>query len=491
MSKIAFLVTKEPHIAFGQIGIEIMASLLKADGHHVIGLVETMFDPSLQITSTEEKNVEILEEFDPDFVGFSVATHRYQWYLKFARLVKKSIPDVKIIFGGPHPTILPEVVAREKCVDYVCVGEGEGPIQDLVKDPERKDILNIYPNPLRPLIQDLDSLPFPDKTIWLKYGVGKDTFKSYLIIASRGCPFNCCYCFNAVQKSIFADLGKWVRYRSVDNVIQELKIARRKFPVEFVLFMDDNLGLNKEWLREFSLKYKKEIDIPYTGNTDPMVMDAEKLQLLKDSGCRFLMFGIQSGNEYARKEIIGRLSSNEHIRKIAKVCHDIKLPFSLDHLFNVPGMDEPQFLKESALFYKELNPFTINTYRLYLLPKTPVLRMFSLTKEFTKKMEKGVHQEPTIRAISNVNYVNYRNVFVFLPLLPAQLLKKVVTKDYLLTFFGNVPECFIWLIKGFNNLRGGNEYLVREYLKALPRFVKQRLRGYKGEFQIPVLREEK
>lgn len=485
MSKVAFVTTKEPHIAFGQVGLEIMAALLKQEGHKVIGLCDSTFDSSPRITANEQKNLQILRDFDPDFVGFGVLTHRYQWNLKFARLIKNTLPDTKVIFGGSHPTAVPEVVSKEKCVDYICVGEGEGAILDLVKEPERKNIPNIYPNPLRPLIQDLDSLPFADKSIWLGTAVNKDTFQTWLCLTSRGCPYSCCFCFNAALLDIYKNLGRYVRYRSVENVIQELVLAKQNYPVRFVMFMDDNFTLRSEWLNQFTENYRKRINLPYACNTHPLAMDNKRVKWLKDSGCRIVMLGLQSGSEYVRNSIGGRSETNTQIKKVARICHKHKLSFSFDHLFGLPEADTPEFLKETALLHNETRPFTINTYRLYLLPQTPVLKLLDLPEESMHKIEQGTYQEATIRAVRDPNYINYRNLFVLLPILPKWIVSMIVNNESMLSKVGAIPETAMWFTKGVNNIIGGNTWLVKAYIKSLPRILIQRIRRYHGEFEVP------
>ncbi len=488
MSKIAFITTREPQVAFGQVGLEIMAALLKQRGHEVIGLCDSIFDSSPRITRDERKNLEIVKDFEPDFVGFSVLTFRYQWNLKFARLVKDILPDAKVIFGGSHPTAVPEVVSKESCVDYICVGEGEGAMLDLVKEPERKDIPNIYPNPLRPLIQDLDSLPFPDKSIWLGTAVNKDAFQTWLCLTSRGCPHRCSFCFNSTLQDIYKNLGKYVRYRSVENVIQELVLAKQNYPVRFVMFMDDNFTLKSEWLNRFTEIYGKRINLPYACNTHPLLMDDERAKWLKDSGCKSVIIGLQSGSEYVRKNIVGRHESNEQVKRVADVCHKNKLSFSYDHMFGLPGGDDIEFMRETVLLHNETRPFTVNTYRMYVLPGTPIMKQLDLSEETIHKIEQGTHQEATIRALRDPHYISYRNLFVFLPILPKWVVRKIVNSESLLSKVGAMPEAAIWLAKAINNITGDNTWLVKAYIKSIPRIFVQKLRGYRGEFEVPSAR---
>lgn len=485
MPKVAFVVTREPHIAFGQVGLEIMAAILKQNGIDVIGVADTVFDPTPRVTMCEAKNLKILEDYDPDFVGISTLTHRYQWNLKFARQIKERIPDTRIIMGGPHPTAVPDVVAREDCIDYVCVGEGEGAILDLVTDPDRTDIPNIYPNKLRPLITDLDSLPFPDKSIWIPHAITLKEITTYLAMSARGCPYECRYCFNCTRMIMAEGLGPWLRYRSAESVVREIEEAKKIYPLKFVLFQEDNLGYSIEFMREFAPRYRDRVNLPYTGNTHPLIITEECASLFSMSNCKFVMLGLQSGNEELRRDVIGRHETNEWVLEAAALLHKYKIPFSIDHLFGLPGGDTLAIAQESARLYNEMRPFTINTYRLYLLPKVPIIADLNLPEEDIEAIEQGIYQEATIRATDNPNYVNFRNFFVYMPLLPKSVCEYITNRPRLIGWFGRIPEVLIWAGKGINNIKGGNEYLVRNYLQSLPRFIRQRLSGYRGEFAKP------
>lgn len=123
---IVFVAIKEPHMSFGQVGMEIIAGVLTHAGHSVHGLVDSTYDPSDYLTNDEKRNLNKIGTIEPYLVGISVLSHRYQWCLKFARLIKQEYPNIRVIFGGPHATAVPKVVIQEDCVDMVCVVECGG-----------------------------------------------------------------------------------------------------------------------------------------------------------------------------------------------------------------------------------------------------------------------------------------------------------------------------------------------------------------------------
>jgi len=484
--KIVFIAIKEPHMTFGQVGLEIMSSLLKQRGHQVIGLTDSTFDTSNYITNDEQHNLKQIRKYKPDFIGFSVLSHRYQWCLKFARLIKGDFPLVKIIFGGCHPTALPELVIKEDCVDIVCVGEGEEAIVELLNNPERTNIKNLWfkkgssiiRNTIRPLIEDLDSLPLPDKSLWVN--LPKTVFKNYLIMVSRFCPYSCSFCFNSYMQKLYKGLGQFVRFRSVENVILELKKAKKELNIKWVLFMDDNLTLKQKWFKQFAKEYRRHIHLPYACNTHPFTIDEKRVKLLKESGCRFVMLGIQSGSEEVRQKIIGRHETNKKLLKVTNIFHKYGLSFSLDHIFGLD--DSPKHLHESAELYNKARPFTVNTFQLYYFPKTQIINHKKLPPTDIQKINSGLYQKPTIRSQRYSEYLMYRNLFVLLPLIPKSIVNMFLQNNRLLQFFTKIPESVIWGSKIINNLKGGNTPSVFSHLSFLPHKLKERLRGYRGEF---------
>jgi len=471
-------------MAFGQIGLEIMAAMLSEAGHEVRGLVDRTYDPSPRVTSDEKRNLHALKKFKPDFVGFSVLTHRYQWCLKFAHMIKHELPDTKIIFGGPHPTAVPERVIAEGCVDIVCIGEGEYAMLELADDPGRTDINNLWfwqngaiiRNPLRPLIGNLDELPFPMKELWLP-AIDRSEFKRYLVMVSRGCPRACTYCFNSYLHELYRGLGRYTRFRSPDNVIEELKRAREKWEINWLLFMDDNLTLDPTWFREFAHLYSNHIGLPYACNIHPLDIDEERARLLKESNCRFAMVGLQSGSEKVRREITHRYETNDQVRQMARYCHEAGLNFSIDHIFGLD--DTPEYLKESARLYNELRPFQVNPFFLYYFPKTPIIDIKGGCD--IEQIENGTYQPPTIRSSRDPKYVSYRNLFDLMPLLPESLVRWLIETDRV-NVLAHVPESVIWLARIITNLRGGNTPSIIAHLKFLPHLLLERIRGYRGGF---------
>jgi len=153
------------------LAIEYLSAVLKRGGH----------ETDLILSHDEEKSfnkrlIEKIKRFNPDFIFFSIMTDDYLWASKTSQFIKENFEKILIIFGGVHITACPDSVIKNDFVDYIILGEGEGAVLELVENPHRIDIKNVWlkkdgqiiRNKLRPLIEDLDSLPFPDKELFFK-----------------------------------------------------------------------------------------------------------------------------------------------------------------------------------------------------------------------------------------------------------------------------------------------------------------------------------
>lgn len=465
-------------IGVESLAIELLSSFLKKQGHQV----DVVFDPRIfdseaihfkkisKIFDIKKELVNQILDKKPDLIGFSVFTLNYQRALCLAKLIKKKNKKIPIIFGGIHPTSVPKVVIKEKCVDMVCVGEGEYALDELLNNLSATNIKNIWfkkdnqiiKNHLRPLIEDLNTLPFPDKDLF--YKIYPKFMEDYYTISSRGCPFACTYCANNVIKSVYKGLGKPIRRRSPENIINELVWAKKKFSPKKITFVDDIFVQDVEWLKTFVSLYKKKVKLPYVILTHPKFVTLEITKLLAKSGCYFLLFGIQSASEKTRVKILERFETNEEIRTAALNCHLAKLNFSIDHIFNIPGESITEH--EMALnFYNELRPSIVNSFWLQYFPKTEIInkaiKLKALKPSMVSKINNGLTSTSLVVGIGNQDtinphlvYKNFQFLFMLLPIFSKKFFSKIIkSKIYLKSF--QPPLLINILIKFFINLKNG------------------------------------
>ena len=220
------------------LGLMYLSSTIKSLGHEA-GLV-----------LTSENLTKKFQEFDPDVIAYSIMTGDQDFYENINKELKKQYSFLAI-GGGPHPTFFPEML-KDSSLDAICIGEGEEAIKHFLKNPTSKEIPNfwfkqggeIIKNPVQSLMRDLDSFPFPDRRLVFKYEeIRNGPIKHF--IASRGCPFNCSYCFNESWAKIYEGKGRRVRFRSVNNLLEEISEVVNSSPTKFVYFQDDTFTLNK------------------------------------------------------------------------------------------------------------------------------------------------------------------------------------------------------------------------------------------------------
>jgi radical SAM superfamily enzyme YgiQ (UPF0313 family) len=324
-------------------GIMYLSSALKAAGHEVELAVGAHQDP-----------VAVAREFQPDVAAYSVITGSQRYYLDVNRRLKAEMPGTFSVFGGPHPTFFPEM-AREPGVDGICRGEGEDALVDLVNGlagggseavlgldnwsfPQNGDTLA---NPVRPYIEDLDSLPFPDRALVYERDpvVARSKIKHFL--TGRGCPYNCTYCFNHALSEIYRGKGRRFRQRSVDHVIEEIRWVQERYPLEFVVFVDDTFVLSMDWLAEFAEKYPHRVTragrpLPFFCNTRANLVTVEQVHLLKEAGCHCVSMGIESGNDRIRNELLKRRMSQEQILEASRLIREGGLHLTTTSMIGLP-----------------------------------------------------------------------------------------------------------------------------------------------------------
>jgi radical SAM superfamily enzyme YgiQ (UPF0313 family) len=287
-----------------------------------------------------------IAQLKPDVVAYSSSTGEAKHYLRLNRLVKERYPQVFTIMGGSHPTFFPEVI-YEDTLDAVCMGEGEEAFSDLLSAIQSKgpvdDIANIVTRKnkekftVRNLTEDLDSLPFPDYSlIYDNTPLGEYPLKS--IITSRGCLYDCTYCFNSAWRQIYKGKGRAVRRHSVNYVIDEILYVKTRWPLSCVKFYDDIFTYQADnWLEDFSQKYKEKINLPFFILTRADLLTEEMVRLLKTAGCRTISMSIESGNVKIRENLLRRRMSDEQIIKAHQLCDKYGIYTFTNCMVGLPG----------------------------------------------------------------------------------------------------------------------------------------------------------
>ncbi len=325
-------------------GIGYLAAMAKKGGHEV-SLIHVTHPPKQdQFMGT------VAEEISSDkdaLIGFSATTNMFSIVKLLTSWIKSSYKNL-IIVGGVHPTLNPEETIRAEGIDAICVGEGEEPLLEFMDNLQNGEEIShirniwikhngkIYKNPLRPILKDLDTLPFPDRGIFDYKNLEHGKEGTGIFMASRGCPYDCYYCCNHAIKACIGGERGYLRFRSVDNVIREMKQTIQDLPfIRLIHFDDDILPIRRTWFKEFAVRYSREISLPFECNIRPNLINETTVELLRNAGCRTLRVGLESGNSFIRNKILNRSLSEETIIKASLLCKEAGIRL---YTFNMVGL---------------------------------------------------------------------------------------------------------------------------------------------------------
>ena len=271
----------------------------------------------------------LLREFPPDLVAMTVISDNRFTAAAITGAIRDADPTVPVLWGGVEPTISPERALREYKADLVCRGEGLGAFDDVLQacqeNRDFRSIPNIWSrgdggivkNPVRPLVRDLDSLPFLDLGIYPAFSrqgrTPGENYRNADHMITWGCPNSCSYCINDFYHALYGP-GYFIRQYSVGRIIDELQWLKEQFGITYLNFHDEDFLLkSEEYLELLSLAYRKQVDIPFSIMASPGSATERKAGLLKKMHCSTVAFGIETGDMAIRTGILRRNDSREDI----------------------------------------------------------------------------------------------------------------------------------------------------------------------------------
>lgn len=291
--------------ALGQemLGIMYLSRVLKDAGHET----DILFLP------TPDDVLDRVRRFGPDMLCFGTTTGLHRHYMEVNRYIRESY-DAFTVFGGIYPTFVPGII-EDPAIDAVCIGEGEPAIVELANRLERKesirDVANfhvkeegeIHRNPVRPLVQDLDSLGFPDRDIIYSNPLYGDS-KYKVFMTSRGCVARCHYCFHSGYGNMYQNTpGKYLRRRSVEHVIAEIEEVRARYPLEFVHFTDDMFNYGEAWQEEFLEQYRRRIGLPFSAIFMIDWTTPDLLARYREAGCVNVRIAFETASDDLKHDL--------------------------------------------------------------------------------------------------------------------------------------------------------------------------------------------
>jgi radical SAM superfamily enzyme YgiQ (UPF0313 family) len=234
-------------------------------------------------------------------------------------------------------------------------------------------------NPPRLLIQDLDVLPpadlSPVNKYYLGWGAWRDVARwdalaiSYDVMGVRGCPFECTFCIHNFTRKATEGLGTYIRRRSVEHVLRELRAAVAERPLlKMIAFSDDIFSPPRPWLDEFCERYPREVGLPFMIWTYPRMVDAEKIAKMRAAGLWAATMGIQSGSERIRRDCYERETSNEEILGACRILAGHGVVRNLDFIGDNPYETEEDWAETLDLLSRLPRPFYFNYFSLTYFP---------------------------------------------------------------------------------------------------------------------------
>jgi radical SAM superfamily enzyme YgiQ (UPF0313 family) len=357
------------------VGTLSVAAMLQKAGH-CVKFVNGAF-------LTHEQILAELEQFQPHFIGLYATT--FGW-----NKAKKTAADLKGIFsgrcficaGGPYP-----IAVQERCldegtdIDAVVTGEGEFTVLDIVERLQTGGTMadvqgvafregnKILKNPPRPLITDLDSLPFPARELLRdanSYIPPPGTYRKKpvaVMITSRGCNRHCIYCFQMDKER-----KSGIRYRSVENVMSEIELCIRQGYRE-IKFLDDTFAADYDRAMQIALEIRRRrLSVTWFASACVNQVDRPLLQAFKDAGCWAVLFGAESGVQ-KNLNTIRKGTTLEQIQKAVRTAQDVGLNVSTPFLFGIPGETFEEGLR-TIDFAVRLNPDMANFHAITPFPGT-------------------------------------------------------------------------------------------------------------------------
>jgi len=341
---------------------------------------------------SKEKVLNFIEKENPKIIGMTAFSNHIRDAVNFASYFKESGLNSKIVLGGSHVTLCTDFVKKFKMFDHGFVGEGEITfpimVRNIMKGKKVKKIVKGR------TVKNLDTLPFPAYHLldMKKYMLPHTTMRFSTALISRGCPYNCSFC------NVPKLCNKTVKFRSADNVLEEIELLKYKHKVGWILFTDENFTLDEKRVVELCKKIIKEkIDIKWLCETRCDLVNRKLLKIMHKAGCRTIGFGVESGSERVRRSIKGTPPSDKIVHKSFRLCDEIGIKTAAFLIFGNPGDTKEDIMKTFDIPLKLKADFIYPNPN-FILPSTSLfdiaLKEKIIEKDEWDKYAKGEREIP-------------------------------------------------------------------------------------------------
>ncbi len=437
------------------LGLLYIASVLKANNHNVYIKDYNIEKPDYPVLFS------FIREKEIKAAGISIVTPKVYNSIDIVNKIRSSFPELVIIAGGPHATLMPEQLLQENSAfDYIVQGEGEFRMNDLINSIEKNIPVNeidglayksngkIINNLPKNFIEDLNTILPPareliDISIYSKYM--KTLYSpATSMMTSRGCPYQCIYCSKPVT-------GKRFRSISPENVIKEITHLVNEYKIREIVFYDDSFTFDKERAMKIcDLIIQNRIKIKWHCETRVNLVSKELLEKMKQAGCYMIAYGIESGSERMLKKLKKGVSP-EQIRTAVKLTNEAGIKVLGYFMFGIPEETEAD-IKETLDFSKDLNLDYVQYSIATAYPGTELYEIAKQQNKLTSDWSKSIY------ALGGKPLVSLSEI-------PVDMLYKYVQKAYSSFYFR--PGYIFKKIKDLKNI----EYL-KYYMRGLQKLLK-------------------
>ncbi|MCX6613113.1 MAG: radical SAM protein [Acidobacteria bacterium] len=363
--RVVFLeVDTESQWAMASLGPAFLAAFLREHGHEAI-LIRAL------IEMPDDEVLRLVREAEPGLIGVSMTTRQWLRSKHLVGMIRQHL-NVPVIAGGLHATFSPEAVLAAPGFDYAGLGECEEALLDLVnaleagRSPHGIDNIWVrggFKPVLRKPVEPLDRLPFAARDIL------QEPRGTVQVSTQRGCPFPCTYCGARMFNELYEGTGEYGRRRSHENVLSELRGLRDQGRLSYVIFLDDTFTIHHPWVKEFCRLYKEEFRVPFCLHARVETVTEPMLKMLADAGCQQITYGVESGSERVRREVMKRPVTNQRFRDVFRWTREAGIFVIANYMLGLPGETREE-LNETYELAAELRSFDFSFFVFYPYPGT-------------------------------------------------------------------------------------------------------------------------
>ena len=398
--------------------VRLLAALLRRAGYHAVEIYfKDWISNHMAPPSPDELRslVRVLRRERVQLVAMSV---RASPYFNIARTLTERVWSdlgLPVIWGGNHPTLVPE-----DCIEFADLllrGEGEDALVELAQalrsGQPLSGIQNLWirddggehvRNDLRPLLCDLDQLPFRDyHSHDQKYAVMGRSYTQgdpmhgdpvFQMMASRGCIYKCSYCYNSTYKKEIYSGQKWYRHRSVDSALAEIKAAREHWDFKRVRFDDEVFIFRKAWFQEFCERWPVEVGLPFEIFMEPKLVNEERIAALAAAGLTGVYMGVQASAR-VNADLYDRFADDDNIVEKARIFerHGVYPHYQL--IFDDPESTEHDFRAMFDMVAAFPHPFDLYLFSITYFPGHEISKKLLADGRITPYEVEGPHNART------------------------------------------------------------------------------------------------